>query len=153
MFKQALLGISALGMLAGLAVFAQSSAEARSQGAVLGTSFRGSERTCFDESFGGVVNRCSGGRSFVLPAVYDNSGGMNFLIMAHGVNGTALRVTCSALSVDQNTQNIRMSGSTATVRHTGETEILRPSVNAHGWGSAFAFCTLDSGTRIANYHY
>jgi len=126
---------------------------ARGGSTMVGTSWFGSQRHCFQENWTGISNVCTQRQAWVMPAVYDNAGWMNLQVSARGVQGTARRVCCVATSVNSSAGAVRQGAWDCTELHTGASEWLRSSLDAHGWGSTTMRCELDSGTAVHAFHY
>lgn len=137
----------------GATLTASGEADARGFGAVGGFPTRGSDANCFTETWGGVTNTCSSRKGWVMALPYDSTGRTNVQVAAAGVKDSTKNVGCRTYAVDPNGLDPRQSSNVSTTKHDGKTEILKMSVNAHGYGAVYVICQLDPGTILRNVHF
>jgi hypothetical protein len=124
------------------------SASARSQAAILGNPLIGAESNCFNEVSGGVRQVCTGTRTWSIPIVYDNAGGVVIRVSSDQIRNT--NVQCQQMSVTDRGLTLRASPITGT---DDRGYCVPVAISAHGFGGTWTRVQMNQNTRIFNVHY
>jgi hypothetical protein len=138
----------ALGALLGVSVVLPFTAQARTVGA--NAAFR---QTCFNESYGGVVNGCGSTQKVSFSAPIDSTGTyFSPVVSAQGASA-AQNVTCWAQGESQNGVTFYLSSTESLPYYGPAANISLGSVYVPASGRLTIYCNTDAGSWLQEYSY
>jgi hypothetical protein len=108
---------------------------------------RPADTACFQESWGGVVNQCSGARDYYIPFHVPTSGNKNVVIYAQGPS-SASNVCCTAYGMLPTSDSTYRSPNRCLDGFGSFRQINLGAVMVPSYGSLYIACSVGSGARI-----